>query len=294
MNPPRRDVRNVLFFFWIAAGFLGGAGETGSVAYAGEIPGRIISLGPALTESLFLLGAGDQVVGVTTYCRRPPEARQKDKVGTILEINIEEVVIRKPDLVLATNLNQRASIKKLQSLGVRVVEFPLVENFEQLCEQFLRLGKLVGREREAREIIRRAKLQVGEVREAVRDLPRPKVFVQVGAKPLFAATEEYFIHDFIMLAGGKNITGEAGTGLYSREKVIAADPDIIIITTMGIAGEEERSRWERYKTLKAVRLKRIHIVDPDIYCTPTPLSFAEALAEIAEILHPGLKGEEKS
>ena len=187
MNPNRRDIRKSWFLFWIAWAIVSGAGETASITYAGEIPRRIISLGPALTESLFLLGAGDRVVGVTTYCRRPPEARQKDKVGTILEINIEEVVIRNPDLVVATNLNQRASIEKLQGLGVRVVEFPLVENFERLCQQFLRLGKLIGREREARKIIHTAKLQVNDVREAVRDLPRPKVFVQVGAKPLFAA-----------------------------------------------------------------------------------------------------------
>ena len=291
MNPNRRDIRKAWFLFWIAWALVSGAGETASISYAGEIPRRIISLGPALTESLFLLGAGDRVVGVTTYCRRPPEARQKDKVGTILEINIEEVVIRNPDLVVATNLNQRASIEKLQGLGVRVVEFPLVENFERLCQQFLRLGKLVGREREARKIINTAKLQVNDVREAVRDLPRPKVFVQVGAKPLFAATREYFIHDFIMLAGGTNITEDAGTGLYSREKVIAADPDIIIITTMGIAGEKERSRWQRHKSLKAVQFGRIYIVDPDTYCTPTPLSFAEALEEMAGILHPGLKGK---
>lgn len=230
-------------------------------------------------------------MGVTTYCQRPAEAARKDKVGTILEINIEEVVIQKPDLVLATNLNQRTSIEKLRTLGVRVVVFPLARNFTQLCEQFLQLGKLIQKEKEAEKIVRAAKSRIEGVREAVRDFPRPRVFVQVGAKPLFAATKDYFIHDFIVLAGGRNIAEEAGAGLYSREKVIAADPDVILITTMGIAGQEERGKWERYGTLKAVQRDRIYIVDPDVYCTPTPLSFGETLREMAEIIHPGLAGK---
>ncbi|RKY67401.1 MAG: ABC transporter substrate-binding protein [Candidatus Latescibacterota bacterium] len=257
-----------------------------SMAASGVQPERIISLGPALTESLFLLGAGDRVVGVTVYCKRPPEARKKEKVGTVMEVDVEKIVGLKPDLVLATSLTDPKDVEKLKDLGINVITFPNPKSFSQICEQFLKLGRLVGREREAQDIVRKARAQVDSIAKIVEGLPKPKVFVQVGAKPLFTITKGSFIDDFIKLAGGKNIAEDAKTGLYSREKVLQANPDVIIITTMGIVGEEEKRTWHKYKTLNAVKNNRIYVVDSYALCSPTPLTFAETLKELAELLHP--------
>jgi iron complex transport system substrate-binding protein len=109
----------------------------------------------------------------------------------------------------------------------------------------------------------------------------------VGAKPLFAVNRDYFLNDFIRLAGGINTSEEAGAGgLYSREKVLRDDPEIIIIAAMGLAAGEEKLTWEKFQTLRAVKNRRIFVVDPDKYCNPTPLSFGEALKEMVGILHP--------
>ncbi|MDD5224223.1 MAG: helical backbone metal receptor [bacterium] len=254
---------------------------------ATNYPQRIISLGPGITEELYLLGVGDRIVGVTTYCRRPEEAQKKDKVGTILEVNLEQIMVRKPDLVLALNLTDPRIIERLDGLGIKVHQFPLARNFSELNQQFLDLGRLIGKAEIAQEIVSRARAEVNRISSGLKDLPRPRVFVQVGAKPLFAVNRDYFLNDFIRLAGGINTAEEAGSGgLYSREQVIKDDPDVIIIAAMGLPAEEETRTWEGFKNLRAVQNGRIYIVDSDKYCNPTPLSFVEALREMISLLHP--------
>jgi iron complex transport system substrate-binding protein len=254
---------------------------------APDYPQRIISLGPGITEDLFLLGVGDRIVGVTTYCQRPEEAKKKDKVGTILEVNLEEIVVRKPDLVLALNLTNPRMIEKLDRLGVKVHRFPLARNFSELNQQFLELGRLVGRAEAAEKIVAQAETEVKRISAGIKDLPRVRVFVQVGAKPLFAVNRDYFLNDFIRLAGGINTAEEAGSGgLYSREQVIKDDPDVIIIAAMGLPAAGEKRTWEGFKDLQAVQNGRIYIVESDKYCNPTPLSFVEALREMISLLHP--------
>lgn len=253
-----------------------------------DFPKRIISLSPAITEELYLLQIEDRVVGTTIYCDRPPKAKEKEKVGTVTKVDVEKIVILKPDLILASSLTNPRQMKKLKSLGIRVISFPLYENknFSQICKQFMEVGRIVGREEEAEEIVRQMKGKIDSVSKKVKGLPKPNVFVQIGARPLFTITKDSFIQDLIILAGGINITREAKSGLYSREDVIRQNPEAIIIVTMGIVGEEEKKIWKKFKTLDAARNDRIYIIDSNKTCSPTPVSFIEALEEIAGFLHP--------
>ena len=257
-----------------------------SVSSEESYPQRIISLGPALTEELYLLGAEDKIVGVTTYCPHPPDTENKEKVGTVVKVNLEKIVSLKPDLVLATSLTDLKAVKKLNDLGIKVVSFSPAKSFFQICEQFLRLGRIVGREKEAAEIVRQVKMEVGLIKKRIKGLPEQKVFFQIGARPLYTATKDSFINDFIEFAGGRNIAGGSKSGFYSREKVLKDNPDVIIIATMGIAGKEEMGVWQKFKALKAAKNNRIYIVDSNKFCRPTPVSFVKALAEIVEILQP--------
>lgn len=225
------------------------------------------------------------MVGLTSYCRRPPRAQRKEKVGTVLEVNLEKIVYLQPDLVLATSLTNPKTIEKLKSLGIKVAHFPQAKNFSQLCEQFLELGRIVGKKSEAQQIVRQAKMKVELIKKEIKDLPKQEVFVQIGTRPLFAATSDSFINDFIEFAGGINIACDSKSGIYSREKVLKDNPEIIIITSMGIGGEEKKL-WRNFKALNAVKNDRIYIVDSDKFCSPTPLSFVEALEEMVKILHP--------
>jgi len=248
---------------------------------------KVISLGPSITEELYLLGAQDKLFGVTTYCLKPPQAAEKEKVGSAVEVDTEKVAAIKPDLVFATPMVNPKSIEKLKDIGVEIIIFPVAENFDQLCAQFLELADYIGEREKAQEILRDVRGRAEAVRKSVSGLPRPRVIVQAGARPLWVAGKDSLINDIIRMAGGENIGPEGRTGRFSRENVLKLDPDVIIITTMGIVGEEEESLWRKYPTISAVKNNRIYIVDSYEFCSPTPVSFAEVLGETAVILHPG-------
>lgn len=260
--------------------------HSSTFVYAQEnSPQRIISLGPAITEELFLLGADDKLIGCTVYCQRPPEAKNKTKIGTAIEVNLEKVVALEPDVVFATSLTNPQAKEKLKNLGIRVVDFPAAKSFSEICRQFVALGKIVGKEEEANAIVNITKTKVNSIRKKVETLPSLRVFVQIGARPLVTVTADSFINDFIEFAGGVNIAKGLKTIRYSRESVIKDNPDVIITVTMGMGAEKEKEIWQRYKTLKAARENRIYVVDPDLLCSPTPVSFAETLEKIVQILH---------
>lgn len=249
-------------------------------------PQRIISLGPAITEKLYLLGVEDRLVGCTVYCRKPLDAESKEKVGTAIEVNLEKIVALKPDLVLAISLTNPKAKEKLKNLGIKVITFAEAKSFREICEHFLELGKIVGKEKEAKTVIDIAQDKVDSVRNKVKKFEKPKVFIQLGTRPLVTVTKDSFVNDFIEFAGGINSAQSSKNNRYSREKVLKDNPDVIIIVTMGLVGEEEKETWKRYKSLKAARNNRIYIVDSDNFCSPTPLSFVQALEEMVKILHP--------
>lgn len=245
---------------------------------------RIISLSPVITEGLYLLGMENSIAGVTIYCQKPLRAKEKEKVGAVVEVDVEKIISLKPDVVFAMSLTSSKDIKKLKDMGINVIIFDIPKTFERLCEIFLELGKSTGKENEARYIINTSKMKVSDIKKRMSKLPKQKIFIQIGAKPLFAATNEFFVNDYIEFAGGINIFKEAKSGLISREEVLKRNPDVILIATMGISGEDEQKTWHKYKMINAVKHNRIHIVDPDSICSPTPVSFAEYLDEIARII----------
>jgi iron complex transport system substrate-binding protein len=259
------------------------------VSKAGEAAGakRIVSLAPSITEELYLLGSQDRLLGVTTYCQKPPQAAEKEKVGSAVEADVEKIAAIKPDIVFATSMINPKDIEKLKHLGIRVVVFGAAENFEQLCAQFLDLAGYAGEEEKARMILSQVRSRIKAVSDSVSTFPRPKVIVQAGAKPLWVAGSDSLINDIIVTAGGENIGPEGKNGSFSRENVLELDPDVIIITTMGIVGEEEENLWRKYPGISAVKNNRIYIVDSYRFCSPTPVSFAEGVEETAAILHPG-------
>ncbi len=250
------------------------------------LPRRIVSLSPVITEELFLLDAGDRVVGRTHYCTKPAKARKIEEVGNVVEISTEKIAALRPDLVITTAMTDPRAKEKLKSLGISAMEFPSASDFQEICDSFLKLGRIVGKEEEARALIHRARIQVNELNRQAPKEPRPSVFLEIGADPLVTITKESFLNDLIESAGGVNGTREIGRPLYSREKVLADDPDVILIVSMGFDGEKEKRIWQGYGDLRAVRQGRIYIVNSDLFCAPTPLSFVEALKEMRKMLHP--------
>lgn len=256
-----------------------------------HLPQRIVSLGPTNTENVYLLGAGDRLVANTRYCVHPEEARKKEKIGSVMQFSVEKVISMQPDLVLATNLSSGPQLQILRDVGLTVVQFHQATSFAEICDQFTTLGSLLGESDRARDLVRQASEKVATISRKVSNLPRRKVFLQVGTDPLAGAIGKTFTHDFITLAGGKNILVGQPTPATNYEKVIADNPDVIIIAIMGSDSSlaaREKENWQRVSVIKAARDNRIHAIDPDLVCSPSPVVFAETLATFAGLIHPEL------
>lgn len=256
-----------------------------------KVAQRIVSLGPINTENVYLLGAQDRLIANTIYCVTPPAAKEKDKIGTLLQANIEKIISLKPDLVLATSLTRPRQIAKMRHLGIQVVQFTQPSGFDEIAAQFIELGRLLGRGDRAKEIVHQARLEIDTIRKKTDRHSKKKVFLQVGTRPLFSSVENSFTNDFITFGGGENIAKGFLQGVYSREKVVAQNPELIIIAIMGsegVSGEKEKQKWKRYPSISAVKNNNIHIVDPNLVCSPSPHTFVEALRTIAALIHPEL------
>lgn len=274
-----------LFFIMLIFGLLLLSPKISFAQAKQPYPQRIISFYPALTEEIYLLGAKDTLVGCTVYCQRPPETKKKEKIGTVMDINVEKVFSLQPDLVVTAPLNDPKAQEKLKNLGITIITFPIPNNFNEVCSQLLKLSSLLNKENNAEKIITTSKNKIQALQTQIDGLAKPRLFFQIGVNPLVTINKDSFLNDFIELAGGVNVTREIKNTLYSREKVLKDDPDVIIIATMGIIGEEEKKTWQTFKTIKAVKDDRIYLFDAFSVCSPTPISFVENLQTLAKILH---------
>ncbi len=257
----------------------------------GEFPKRIISLGPTNTQNIYLLGAEDRLVADTSYCIRPEAARLKEKIGSVMQISVEKILSLQPDLVLATDLSPPQQLQKLRDLGLNVVQFHQATSFNEICTQFITLGRLLGIEQRARTLVRLAQEKVAAIQLEVSGLPKQKVFLQIGTQPLVSAMKNTFTQDFIALGGGVNIIDDQRSNKTNYEKVLARNPDVIIIAIMGTKtglAAKEKERWLNIPVIKAVRDGRVHVINPDLVCSPSPSTFAETLAIISRLIHPEL------
>ncbi|MBN2545917.1 MAG: ABC transporter substrate-binding protein [Spirochaetes bacterium] len=247
---------------------------------------RIISISPALTEAIYLLDSQDKLIANTTYCIRPDEAKKKEKIGNLVDINIEKIIYLKPDLVLTTVMTKKEKIYKLINIGIKVEVFPEPKTFSEICKQFRNLAGLVDKYDLADYIIRKSIEKVEKVKNKTKSLKYNKIFVEIGINPLFTITKESYINDFIKFNNGMNIAINAKSGIYSREKVLISNPDAIIIIDMGIDTISEINEWNKYKNLNALKNDRIKTVDSYLVCSPNPQTFADALIEFTKIIHP--------
>ncbi len=277
-----------LLIFQVTCGMAGAEEETEAKTL---LPKRVISLSPVITETIYLLNAQKLIVANTSYCNVPVAAQFKDKVGSVTQMNVEKIINMQPDIVIASSLSNGKQIKILQNQKIRVIKIKDPETFVQMCEITMQIGKVLGYAKNAEKIIKKAVQEVEKIERKTAMLSKKKVFIQIGMKPLYSANKDSFINEYIKYGGGINIVENEKTGIYSREKVITQNPDIILIATMGTskkAGMIEKQRWMNFKFLNAVIKKQIYVLDPELICSPTPVTFAKGLQEVAVLIHPDL------
>ena len=237
---------------------------------------RIISLAPSLTQSLYYLNAQDKLVGRTSYC----VAAENDNVpivATAVTLSMEKAVAMKPDLVLVLGLTDAQDIETLRKFGIKVEVFDSPRSFNDICDQFIQLGNVVGKSEKAKQIVAESKAKISDIQKQRIGKPTPNIFFQVGSNPLFTVTPNTFMDDYITLIGGKNISSELTKGIIGREFVVAKNPDYIFICTMGVVSDQETNVWKNYTSMNAVKNNRLFTIEADIACQPTPITFVETM-----------------
>jgi iron complex transport system substrate-binding protein len=226
------------------------------VASGGSGEPRIVSLAPNLTETVFALGAGDQLVGVTSFCNFPPAAPQKENVGDFINPSVEKIISLEPDFVLAERWTSSKVSTRLSQLGIRVVETASPASFAEVYQVIEQVGETTGREEQARELLRDMKARVEAVRKRSRAFAyRPLVYVEIDP-PSWTVGKNSYTSEAVFLAGGQNLFDDLNRPavLVSKEKVLEKQPDVIL--SFAVKADEIRARagWDQ---LPAVRNGRI-------------------------------------
>lgn len=244
-------------------------------------PQRIISLAPSITETLFALGAGDRIAGVTTFCDYPAEAGQKEKVGDTLRPSVEKIVSLKPDLVIISTSSQlEGFLKKFEEIGIPVyINNP--RNIDETISSIERIGEVLGLENRARELASSLRARVLAVRSRVASSDHPMVLFMLGTEPLIVPGRPSFINNLIEEAGGRSVSADAEADYpqFSYETALARQPEIIFLQ----AGQEPLP--DRLKETPAARAGRVYRLDDALLLRPGP-RIIDGLEQIAAKIHP--------
>jgi iron complex transport system substrate-binding protein len=255
-------------------------------------PQRIVSLAPGMTETLYALNLDDKIVGVTTFCNWPPQARQKPRVGGFTNPSIEKIVSLKPDLIIATaDGNRKDTVRQLERIGLPVyVTNP--SDTAGILRSILHIGEITNREKDAGKLVGKLQKRLNNITAQINHESKPRVFFQIGLEPVITAGRGTLINEVIERAGGINVAGRdtARYPRYSAEGIMGALPDIILFAPM--AGDKEfaagKSFWQKFKGVPAVDNNRIYPIDTDLISRASP-RIVDAIEKMALIFHPGIK-----
>lgn len=255
----------------------------GVLAQAPQIPARIVSTSPSITETLFALQLGDRVVGVSTYCRYPQEVLALPKVGTFLKPEPETIARLKPDLVFV-NAGPNSTAMQLGALGIRtsIVDRGALPSVFSTIRQ---ISVAAGVAERGDALVGDIQAALDRVKAAVAGRPRRKVLVIVGRRTgtltdMIAVGPGSYLHDLIGIAGGVNVMGTVKLEYprISMETVISLAPDVIIdVGEMGESpadsGRRRRmteSLWAKQRLVAAVRAGQVHAVHDEAFVVPGP------------------------
>lgn len=257
-----------------------------------RVPQRIVSHVPSITETLFALGLGDRVVGVSDYCDYPEEAKLKPSIGDYFNPSLEPIVALEPDLVLTDGHSE--SIKGLEALGITFFVID-PKDIDGILKDIELLGKITGVEKEARALVSEMNGSLAQIASRAEDAPRVRVFYVFDATDLnnpWTAGPGSFVDALITMAGGENIAAQSqGAWVqFSIEQLVSANPEIIMVDTIhgtAIISEEELRAHPAWREITAVKQGKIYMVNGDLVNRSGP-RIIQGLEEIARAIHPEL------
>jgi iron complex transport system substrate-binding protein len=271
----------------LAAAVTLSAAAHGSPVRDGVVPTRIVSLSPTMTEDLFAIGAGPQVVAVDDQSNYPQQAPRTALSG--LTPNVEAIAAYHPDLVVVSYGGPFVS--QLQKLGIAVVDEPAADDLAQAYQEIRDLGRLTGHEEKALAVVHSMEVQLKRTIQSVPKTRRHLRVYQELDQTYYSATSATFIGRLYRLFGFRNIadaadTSHTGYPQLSAEYILAANPQIIVLADSKCCGQSATTVAARpgWNTIAAVRSHRVIAVDDDIASRwgPRVVQFARAIAAIAK------------
>jgi iron complex transport system substrate-binding protein len=293
---PWRYVTAIAFMALLLA-VQSGCGRGESLPRLGQNYSRIVSLSPSITEILFALGLGDRVVGVTRFCKYPPEALKKKVVGGYYDPDYEAIIRLHADCIIMLP-EHAASKKNIESLGaaVLVVDHTTIER--TLCS-IGEIGAACGVAARSKSLADSLRLAMARIGKKTSGLPRPRVLVTIGRGMASGSLDNLFIagkgtmyDEFLTLAGGINaLKGDAGHfPQVSLEGIYGLNPDVIIdmvpdLWEYKLTKKKVAAEWEKADRVKAVADNRVYLLEDDFVTIPGP-RMVKALEQMARAIHP--------
>lgn len=271
-----------------AAAALAVTDQTGRQVVLPAAPGRIVSLVPSVTETVFTIGAQDRLVGVTDFCDYPAAARRKPSVGGMIAPSLEGIVALRPDLVVATTAgNRHETFDQLERLKIPVY---LVNptTVDEVLDLVVRLGRLTDRAEAAGQVVARLRERIQIIQARVAGRARPRVLYVLWPDPLIVPARGALVSELIARAGGDSVTADGGHGYprYSMEAALARNPEVILIASHDATRSPlVRSKWERFAHVPAVSAGRLHTVDGNLMHRYGP-RMVDGLEILARLIHP--------
>lgn len=263
-----------------------GLGRLG-VAHSAK-PQRIVSMSPAITEILFALGAGDRVVGVTSYSDYPSEAKSKPSIGGYQAPDMEKVVAMAPDVVFAMGEIQTKPIHILEQAGIPVVSIePTTLN--EVMGAIDQISEVIGAQEQGILLHNELSATLSKVQQRLVQAPRKRVFLEVWDVPLLTVGSKSFMNDLIVQAGGVNVAADNHVDYTpcDIETLYAYNPDSYVVISHSRQDTRNFVNKTELSDMAAVKNNQVFQLDDDLLNRPGPRCFA-GLVEVATALHPEL------
>jgi iron complex transport system substrate-binding protein len=248
---------------------------------------RIVALAPHLAEIAFAAGAGAKLVGVSAYSDYPAEAATLPVVSDAIHVDLEALARIKPDLVLAWRSgNPARNVGQVEARGFRVfsTEAATLEDVPRLVRA---VGQLAGTAAVADRRAGEFEARLAEIRRRNAQRSAVRVFYEIWHEPLMTVNRRHLVSGMLALCGGRNVFADAKplTPVVSREQVLAADPDAILVSALPEQARAAAASWRKFKMLRAVQRDQIHVMDPALVSRmgPRVLDGAEAICGALEL-----------